>query len=183
MEPDAATAIRATVSPAGPASAASARPDAAPPTPVPTAPEILNLLQKNWGWMLGRQLQQMVNNRQHEARINVNPAQLGPIEVRISFQQHQANIMFFSHDAAVREALESAMPRLRELLDGQGLQLNQTQVSDQPASRQQSGWGEQAAKQRDGGSAAGSGTRESAEDDADASPPTRQPQGMVDHYV
>jgi len=183
--PNAPTAGYPAASPAGPAPAPSARADAGmPPALLPTAPEVLSLLQKNWGWMLGRQLQWMVDNRLHEAKINVNPAQLGPIEVRVSLHQHQTNVMFFSHEAAVREALESALPRLRELLDSQGLHLNQAQVSDQSLARQQSGWGDQTAKQRDGGSAPDKGNRESSADDADEPrSPSRRPQGMVDHYV
>ncbi|MDZ7621040.1 MAG: flagellar hook-length control protein FliK [Candidatus Competibacteraceae bacterium] len=183
MAADAATADRPTIQPTGPMPAAPARPDAGMPSTFPqTAPEIVNLLQKNWGWMLGRQLQWMVDNRLHEAKINISPPHLGPLEVRVSLHHNQANVMFFSHETAVREALESAMPRLRELLDGQGLQLNQTQVSDQ--SRQQSGLEEQAARQRDGGSSASTGKRDTDADDVDEpQSPSRRPQGMVDHYV
>jgi flagellar hook-length control protein FliK len=185
MELDAATAGRATIGPASPAPTPPARPDAGiPPTPLPIVPESLNLLQKNWGWMLGRQLHWMINNRTHEAKISVNPPHLGPLEVRVSLHQHQTSVTFFSHEAAVREALETAMPRLRELLDGQGLHLNQAQVSDPSLARQQTGWGEQAPRQRDGGSAAENRNQETAADDADdQSPPPRRPRGMVDDYV
>ena len=49
----------------------------------------------------------------------------------------------FSHEAAVREALETALPRLRDLLDSQGITLNQAQVSDQSLARHQASAGEQ----------------------------------------
>ncbi|MDV7400242.1 flagellar hook-length control protein FliK, partial [Arthrospira platensis SPKY1] len=101
--------------------------------------------------MLGRQLHWMIDNQLHEAKISVSPPHLGPLEVRVSLHQNQASVMFFSHEAAVREALESAIPRLRELLEGQGLNLNQAQVSDQSLARQQSSLGEQTSRQRDGG--------------------------------
>ncbi len=183
--PDAPPAGHATSSPAGPPPATPARPDAGMlPTFPGTAPEMVNLLQKNWGWMLGRQLQWMIGNRLHEAKIDISPPHLGPLEVRVSLQHNQTNVVFFSHEAAVRETLENAMPRLRELLDGQGLHLNQAQVSDQSLSRHQSGWGEQAPRQRDGGSAADMGNRDAVADDADQpKSPTHRPQGMVDHYV
>ena len=183
--PDAPPAGHATSSPAVPPPATPARPDAGIlPTFPRTAPEIVNLLQKNWGWMLGRQLQWMIGNRLHEAKIDISPPHLGPLEVRISLQQNQTNVAFFSHEAAVRETLENAMPRLRELLDGQGFHLNQAQVSDQSLSRHQSGWGEQAPRQRGDGSAADTGNRDAVADDADKPrSPTHRPQGMVDHYV
>ena len=182
---DAATAGRPTVNPAGPVPATPVRPDAGmPPTLLPTAPEALNLLQKNWGWMLGRQLHWMINNQTHEAKISVNPPHLGPLEVRMALHQNQTSVTFFSHEAVVREALESAMPRLRELLDSQGLHLNQAQVSDQSLSRQPSGWGEQASRQRDGSSSADTGNQNTAADEAEEQPPpSRRPRGVVDHYV
>lgn len=147
-------------------------------------PEVLSFLQKDWGLMLGRQLYWMINHRMQEVRINVDPPHLGPLEVRVSLHQHQTSVMFIAHEAVVREALESAMPRLRELLDGQGLQLHQVQVSDQSLARQQSGLGEQAPRQREGGSAAETRNRETVTDGTDEPPPpTRRPRGMVDDYA
>lgn len=99
--------------------------------------------QKNWERTLARQLDWAVNNRFQEAEIKVNPPDLGPLEMRLTLHHNQTNVMFFSHEAAVREALETALPRLRELLDGQGITLNQAQVSDQSLARHQAGAGEQ----------------------------------------
>ncbi len=127
-------------------SPALARPDAAmSPASSPTTPDVLNLNQKNWERTLGHQLNWMVNNRLQEAEIKVNPPDLGPLEVRVSLHRDQTNVTFFSHEAVVREALENAIPRLREMLDGQGINLGQAQVSDQSLARQQTGAGEQPA--------------------------------------
>ncbi|HRY14324.1 MAG TPA: flagellar hook-length control protein FliK [Candidatus Competibacteraceae bacterium] len=116
-----------------------------------TLPETLDLRQSNWGRALGHQLNWMVNHRMQEAEIRVNPPQLGPLEVRMSLHQNQTSVTFFCHDAAVREAIESAIPRLREMLDSQGIFLNQAQVSDQSLARQQAGSGEQSSHNpRDG---------------------------------
>lgn len=114
-----------------------------PTTALPTAPDILDMQQKNWERTLARQLDWAVNNRFQEAEIKVNPPDLGPLEMRLTLHHNQTNVMFFSHEAAVREALETALPRLRELLDGQGITLNQAQVSDQSLARHQAGAGEQ----------------------------------------
>ncbi|MCP5195785.1 MAG: flagellar hook-length control protein FliK [Gammaproteobacteria bacterium] len=111
----------------------------------PTLPETLDLRQNNWGRALGHQLNWLVNNRMQEAEIRVNPPELGPLEVRMSLHQNQTNVTFFCHDAAVREAIENALPRLREMLDSQGIHLNHTQVSDQSLARQQTGSGGQSA--------------------------------------
>ncbi|MCK7494372.1 MAG: flagellar hook-length control protein FliK [Comamonadaceae bacterium] len=126
----------------------------------------------------------MVNNRLQEAEIKVNPPDLGPLEVRVSLHHNQTNVTFFSHEAAVREVIESALPRLREMLDGQGINLNQAQVSDQSLARQQAGTGEQPSSgQRDGGLPTTAPAPEIAEKVAESRPRSRGPLGTVDDYA
>jgi flagellar hook-length control protein FliK len=52
------------------------------------------------------------------------------MEVRIQIQNDQASIQFASHHAVVREALEAALPRLRDMLEATGVQLVDVNVSD-----------------------------------------------------
>ncbi len=170
--------------PATAPSAAPARPDAgtAPILP-PTAPDVLDLQQKNWGRALGHQLNWMVSNRVQEAEIRVNPPDLGPLEVRVSLHHNQTSVTFFSHEAAVREAIESALPRLREMLDGQGINLNQAQVSDQSLARQQSGSGEQAFQGSRSGGWLLAANAETRDEEAGRPVRSRGLLGMVDDYV
>lgn len=180
-----APATGGTLTQAGPSSPSPARPEAgAVPASPPTAPDVLNLQQKNWERTLGHQLNWMVNNRLQEAEIKVNPPDLGPLEVRVSLHHNQTNVTFFSHEAAVREAIESALPRLREMLDGQGINLNQAQVSDQSLARQQAGTGEQPSSgQRDGRLPTTAPAPEIAEKVAESRPRSRGPLGTVDDYA
>jgi flagellar hook-length control protein FliK len=60
----------------------------------------------------------------------LNPPNLGPLEVRLTLQQDQASVVFSAQQVAVRDALEAALPRLRELLEQQSLQLVQADVED-----------------------------------------------------
>ena len=78
----------------------------------------------------------MVGSRLQGAEIRLNPAHLGPLEVRIQIQNDQANINFTAQHGMVREALEAAIPRLREMLGESGLQLNNVTVSDQSLAEQ-----------------------------------------------
>lgn len=73
----------------------------------------------------------------HSAEIKLNPDHLGPLEVRVSLNQDQASIQFVSHHAAVREAIESAVPKLREMLGEQNLNLVDVNVSQQSFSGDQ----------------------------------------------
>ena len=170
-----------TANPTAWTSASPSRPEATSVStlPLPTS-QHLDLKQNHWEQNLGRQLNWMVNNQMQEAEIRVNPPDMGPIEVRMSLQQHQTSVAFFCHDASVREAIEKAMPQLREMLNNQGIYLNQAQVSDQSLARQHAGTGEQS-ERREG--ATTNPNRNPAADSADNQPRSRRPQGAVDHYV
>jgi flagellar hook-length control protein FliK len=71
---------------------------------------------------------------QHAA-LKLNPANLGPVEVRLNMHNEQANITFIAHNAATRDALEQALPKLRESFLENGLELTDADVSD-PSSQQ-----------------------------------------------
>jgi flagellar hook-length control protein FliK len=62
----------------------------------------------------------MVDNNLQAAKLQVNPPQLGPIEVRIAVQGDHAQVWLVSHSALTRDALESSSPKLREMLGAQG---------------------------------------------------------------
>jgi flagellar hook-length control protein FliK len=62
----------------------------------------------------------MVDNGLNGAKLQVNPPQLGPIELRISVQGDHAQVWMTTHSAVARDALESSSPKLREMLNAQG---------------------------------------------------------------
>src|SRR6202011_1534805 len=62
----------------------------------------------------------MVDNNLNGAKLQVNPPQLGPIEVQIAVQGNHAHVWLTSHSAVTRDALESSSPKLREMLGAQG---------------------------------------------------------------
>ena len=66
-----------------------------------------------------------VSNDMSSAKLQVNPAQLGPIDLQIAVQGDRAQVVMSTHSAVTREALEASMPKLKEMLGSQGF----TQVS------------------------------------------------------
>jgi flagellar hook-length control protein FliK len=62
----------------------------------------------------------MVDNGVNGAKLQVNPPQLGPIELRISVQGDHAQVWMTTHSAVARDALEASSPKLREMLNAQG---------------------------------------------------------------
>lgn len=82
-----------------------------------------------WGGELGQKVVWLVNQQQQVAHINVTPPQLGPIEIRLNLANDQASATFVSPHAAVRDAIEAALPRLRDMLAESGLTLGNVDVS------------------------------------------------------
>ncbi len=62
----------------------------------------------------------MASNDLNGAKLQVTPAQLGPIELRISVTGDHAQVWMSTHSAVTRDALESSAPKLREMLGAQG---------------------------------------------------------------
>ena len=65
------------------------------------------------------------------ATIKVTPHDLGQIEVRLQMDGDKVHASFSSAHADVRHALESSIPRLREMLNEQGFQLGNADVGHQ----------------------------------------------------
>lgn len=87
--------------------------------------------QPGWGQAVGQRVMWMARNGAQEAQLQLNPRHLGPIEVRLTVNQEQVNVHFSAQHGATREALEQAIPRLRDMLGEGGLSLGQSSVSDQ----------------------------------------------------
>lgn len=90
------------------------------------------------------ELQQRVNvmlaDKLQQAEIQLDPLGLGKMKIQIQLgQDNQASVNFVVQHGQTREMLEQAMPRLREMLAGQGLSLGQTSVQQQPQQQGQPG--------------------------------------------
>jgi flagellar hook-length control protein FliK len=70
--------------------------------------------------------------RVQRADISVTPADLGPVAVSIEVRGHEATLAFSAASHTTRAAIEDALPRLREMLSAQGLQLTGTHVGSEP---------------------------------------------------
>lgn len=73
-----------------------------------------------------------VSTQQNQvAELHLNPPDLGPMSVTITINDNQATALFSSPHSAVREAIENAMPKLRESLADNGIMLGNATVNDQ----------------------------------------------------
>ena len=85
--------------------------------------------EHGWDQALGDKLVWMAGQKQQVAELHLNPPELGPLKITLTLNHDQASAQFVSEHAAVRDALETAMPRLREMLADSGITLGNTSVS------------------------------------------------------
>jgi flagellar hook-length control protein FliK len=128
---------------------------------------------------MATQVRWFVQSGVQEARMTLNPAEMGPLAVSIRLDGTQARIDFTADVAATRGAIESSLPALAAALADSGLTLAGGGVFD--GSARQHGDG---ARRGEQGAAPGRGTRERLGHLADAQrpigglPPTAR--GLVD---
>lgn len=80
----------------------------------------------------------MLTDKLQQAEIQLDPLGLGKMKIQIQMgADNQANVHFVVQHGQTREMLEQAMPRLRDMLAGQGIQLGQTLVQQQPQQQSQ----------------------------------------------
>ncbi|AWH25300.1 flagellar hook-length control protein FliK [Stenotrophomonas sp. YAU14D1_LEIMI4_1] len=92
------------------------------PTPIPV------LGDDGFDLAIGARVGWLADQKIGHAHITLNPEDLGPVDVRLQMNGDKVHASFSSPHVDVRQALESSLPRLRELLGEQGFQLAHADV-------------------------------------------------------
>jgi flagellar hook-length control protein FliK len=155
---------------------------------IPGQPVAMN--QNGWTEAVVDRVMWLSSQSLKSAEVQLNPQELGRMEVRIQMDQDQTQVTFASANAGVRDTLESQMHRLRDMLAQQGLNQVDVNVSDQSMNR---GWqGQHAQGEADGRGGRGSADgRPSGEGEVDAagsaenvaSTLLKAKLGLVDYYA
>lgn len=82
-----------------------------------------------WSSDVGERLVYLVKQDIQHAEIRLNPAHMGPIEVRLTMQNDQAHLTMTATHSVTRDALEAALPKLREMFADAGVTLNGASVT------------------------------------------------------
>ena len=120
------------------------------------------------------------------AEIQLDPAELGRLEVRIELNKDQAaQVTFVSANANVRDQLEGQAHRLRELFAQQGMNQLDVNVSDQSMARGFQGGGEEGQRRSAGRGFGGSRDEEAISGVSEIRTPSSgaAPRGLVDYYA
>ncbi|MDX8399276.1 MAG: flagellar hook-length control protein FliK [Gallionellaceae bacterium] len=88
-----------------------------------------------WGDEFNQKITWLAGSKDQSAQLHLNPPQLGPMDVVLKVSGDQATALFTSAHAAVREAIELALPKLREMMAESGIMLGNATVSDQSQNR------------------------------------------------
>lgn len=120
-------------------------PPSSPVSILPIHPHIATEFGKPaWGNDFNQQITWLATQKHQVAELHLHPADLGPVEIILHIsndQSTQVSAQFTSPHLAVREAIESALPRLREMMAENGITLGNTTVgaetSQQHPNRQQ----------------------------------------------
>jgi len=142
----------------------------------PAAQVAVPVGQAEWARAVAQQVIATAQQQVAQARIELSPRELGPLELRVRVEQNdQASIWISATHPQAREALEAALPQLRERLAAEGMNLVQAQVSQQSPDQRPRGMSEPpAAAERQG---------ESAPLQAETPATPRDPHGLIDDYA
>ncbi|WP_031571325.1 flagellar hook-length control protein FliK [Rheinheimera texasensis] len=78
-----------------------------------------------------------IQHKLQTAEVQLHPEDMGSMQIKLNLQQDQLSVQFVVQQGAAKEALEQQMPRLRELLEQQGIALTEGQVEQRQSGGQQ----------------------------------------------
>ena len=132
LNPSDIDAIGGTSAPSAVSAAASAD-----STVLPARHIAIALNAPDWKPAFASSVRMLVNDGVPAAALHLNPAELGPIEVRIQLVDQRASISFTVSNPTAGAAIQSAMADLRDQLAQSGIQLGQTSVGSNGQNPQQ----------------------------------------------
>lgn len=114
--------------------------------------------QPGWADDVGHQISWLADQGMSKAELVLTPPHLGRIEITLEIGSDLSTAQFVSASPLVREALEQAMPRLREMLAEGGISLGEANVSSDQPSREGQGGEQRGQRGRESGELAVSQT-------------------------
>jgi len=167
--------------------AATAKTANAVPTSASPLHQPLPMNQNAWAEGLVNRVMYLSSQNLKSADIQLEPAELGRLDIRVNVAADQATqVTFISGHAGVRDALDSQLHRLRELFAQQGLAQPDVNVADQSRGQQQ----QQAQAQAQGSNLSGVAARRAEQgggEVADSALPVEQQvvvgDSAVDYYA
>lgn len=83
----------------------------------------LNILKQAPEPVIAGRINWMLQTNNKSAEIRLDPPDLGSLDIQVNLNKDSANVTITTQSHQVREALESSMPRLKEMLENSGINL------------------------------------------------------------
>lgn len=132
-----------------------------------------------WGDQFAEHIAWLGKNDVKSAVIKLNPEELGPIEISVKVVKDTASVNIVSHSAQVRDVMDQAIPKLRDMMSAEGLNLSDVQISADQRS------GNAFAQNNNNNQQANDGTvfTEGDEEVQMVSSVKKPPKGLVDYFA
>lgn len=127
--------LQAVVSQQGVTTPQQTRVDAAQQAQLP-----LQLTKELANEQVAEKVQMMMSKNLKNLDIRLDPPELGRMQIRMTMNSDLANVHFTVTNPQARDIIEQTLPRLREMLAQQGMQLADSSVEQQNSGQQQSGY-------------------------------------------
>ncbi|MDU0355690.1 flagellar hook-length control protein FliK [Paraglaciecola aquimarina] len=88
---------------------------------------------------LAEKVRWLANTKNLVAEIRLDPAELGSVHVKVAMQGEAASVNFVVQSQQARDAMDNAVPRLREMLAEKGIELGQSSVRQESDGQAQQG--------------------------------------------
>ncbi|MBT1450825.1 flagellar hook-length control protein FliK [Glaciecola sp. XM2] len=88
----------------------------------------VNIFKPEGQQQLAEKVRWMVAGRNPAAEIRLDPPELGAMQIKVNMSSDAATVSFTVQSSQAKEALDQQLPKLREMLQEQGIELGQSSV-------------------------------------------------------
>ncbi|WP_354623971.1 flagellar hook-length control protein FliK [Psychromonas sp. MME2] len=97
----------------------------------------LSLHAKQNAALLGERVMMMISQDKQEIQIRLDPAELGSMNIKVQVQQDQVQLTIHTQMSQTRDFIEQHLPKLREQLAQQGVNLGEANIEQQSQQQKQ----------------------------------------------
>jgi hypothetical protein len=95
-----------------------------------------DISDSKWGDEFSQKVHVLINSKTKEAKISMNPRELGSIKVRVEQSDNDLKLSFTSATSRVSEVIETNLFKLKDLIQNEGMNLVDVSVSSQDREEQ-----------------------------------------------
>ncbi|HAT8180612.1 TPA: flagellar hook-length control protein FliK [Legionella pneumophila] len=98
----------------------------------------IHVNHSQWSNQLSEHIVWLGHQEVKSALIKIHPEELGPLEINVKVVKENASVNISTHSVYVREIVDQAIPKLREMMAQQGINLSEVHIGTDTNSRQYS---------------------------------------------